>query len=421
MKERIIALDVLRGFTMIMMIIVNNPGNWSFVFPPLLHSHWNGCTPTDLVFPFFILIVGIAIPMAMPIKKDDAENFMKILIRSLRIFCLGLFYNNFYTIEFFGLTGILLLVTKLILAGLVGYALMGSFNPKAKLYLAFFIFSSFMFLAYSGTTNQEIRIPGVLQRIGIVYFFSSLFYLKSTIKIQTIVILFLLLGYWALMTLVPVPGVGAPNLEIGTNLSGYIDSVFLKNHMYNETKTWDPEGILGTLPAIANGMLGLLIGQLLISKLPKIEILKKTGIIGLILIVAGLLWDLFFPINKSLWSSSFVLYTAGIALLILTVLYYFIEVKNHKKWTNPFVIWGVNPMIVFYLSAIIGGTLEMIVFTNPGKIAEQINLQNYIYTFFISPFFDNPMMASLAGALVYVTIWSIILWFFYKNKLIFKV
>lgn len=421
-KERLISLDVFRGFTILLMTIVNNPGSWATVYPPLLHSDWNGCTPTDLVFPFFIFIMGVAVSFAMPTKNFDDITFNKILIRSLRMFCLGMFFNFFEKIQIFGLEGIPLLIGRIIITITLGYALMGSFNARVKTYLAIGIFVTFLCLAYSGIeAYQDVRLPGVLQRIGIVYFVISLLYLKTTLKTQIIVASTILIGYWAIMTLIPAPGIGLANLDKETNLASWIDSVFLKNHVWAVTKTWDPEGILSTIPAIASGIIGLLIGQLLNRPLPKLEIVKKMGITGIILILLGLLWSITFPLNKSLWSSSFVLYTSGIATLSLTVFYYAIDVANYKNWTKLLLVWGVNPMIVFFFSEIIPQALEMIQFQNPEIPSEQINLQNYLYHFWIAPVFNNPMTASLAGALIYVTIWSLILRLFYKHQLIFKV
>ncbi|MFE3867890.1 acyltransferase family protein [Flavobacterium sp. LS2P90] len=421
-KERLISLDTFRGFTILLMTIVNNPGSWDHIYPPLEHAEWNGCTPTDLVFPFFIFIMAVAISFAMPTKQFDSATFNKTTIRALRIFCLGLFLNFFGKIELFGLQGIPLLVGRLVMTIGVSYALLGNFSLKIKTYLTVFVFVALLFLAYSGIeAYQEVRIPGVLQRIGIVYFFVSLLYLKTSQKTQLLTAIALLLIYWGLMALVPVPGIGAANFEKGTNLGAWLDSVILEGHMWIFSKTWDPEGILSTIPAIASGIIGLLIGQLINRPLPKLEIVKKMAIIGLILTLLGLLWNILFPINKSLWTSSYVLYTSGLAILCLTVLFYVIEVIDNKKWTKLFLIWGVNPMVVFFFSGIIPQGLRMIQFQNPKIPSEQINLQKYLYSFWISPFFDNPLLSSLVGALIYVGIWSLILWIFYKNKLIFKV
>ena len=421
-KDRLISLDVFRGLTILLMTIVNNPGSWATVYPPLLHSEWDGCTPTDLVFPFFIFIMGVAISFAMPTKTYDSTTFNKIMTRSLRMFCLGVFFNFFGKIQLFGLEGIPLVIGRLVITAVVGYALMGNFNAKLKTYLAVAVFVLYLILAYSGIEAYKIvRLPGVLQRIGIVYFIASLLYLKTTQRTQLLIAIGILLGYWAILTLIPAPGFEIPNLEKGTNLAAWVDNLLLKGHMWQVTNTWDPEGILSTIPSIATGIIGLLIGQLLNGTLLKLEKAKKMAIIGIILIVLGELWNIIFPINKALWTSSYVLLTAGLATLVLSILYYCIDIANYKKGTKLFLIWGVNPMIVFFVSQIIPQALVMIQFENPHKTGEQINLLSYLYGYGIAPFFSNPMMASFAGALVYVAIWTFILWIFYKNKLIFKV
>jgi len=421
-RERLISLDVFRGLTILLMTIVNNPGDWGNVYPPLLHAHWNGCTPTDLVFPFFIFIMGVAVPLAMPEKKYDETTFNKILIRSLRMFCLGIFFNFFGNIQLFGLDGIQLLIARLAITIAVGYALMGSFSNRLKNILAFSILFLYLILAYGGFEDyQDVRLPGVLQRIAIVYFVVSLLYLKTPRRTQIITGIVLLLGYWAVMTLIPVPGFGEANLERGTNLAAWLDNVVLKGHMYYETKTWDPEGILSTLPSIVNGIIGLLTGQILQLNVTKTQKAQRMGMMGTALIFLGLIWDLVFPINKSIWTSSYVLYTTGLATVCLTALYYTIDIAGYKKGFKLFVIWGVNPMIVFFASQIIPQALVMIRFSNPSNPQEQTNLLDYLYRFGIAPLFSNPMTASLAGALTYVAIWTFILWIFYRNKLIFKV
>ena len=223
------------------------------------------------------------------------------------------------------------------------------------------------------------------------------------------------------MALVSVPGFGAANFEKGTNLAAWLDNLLLNGHLWSFSKTWDPEGILSTLPAIATGILGMFIGQILNLQMPKIEIVKKIAIIGVVLLITGLIWNSVFPINKALWTSSYVVYTAGIASLCLTLLYYIIDVADYKKWTKIFLYWGVNPMIVFFFSGIIPRVLSFIKIENPEIGTEQISLQKFIYDFNIVPLFNNPLNASLFYALSYAVFWSLIVWILYKYKLIFKV
>lgn len=403
------------------MTVVNNPGSWSTIYAPLRHAEWHGCTPTDLVFPFFVFIMGTAIAFVMPTKTYDSSTFNKIFVRSLRMINLGLFFNFFGKIQFLDLEGIPLMIIRLLITAIVGYALMGNFNQKTKTYLAIGCFIVFMFLAYSGIPAYEnVRLPGVLQRIGIIYFIASLLYLKTTPKIQLIVSSILLLGYWALMTLVPAPGFAVTNLEKGTNLATWVDQMMLSGHVWEATKTWDPEGILSTIPAIVTGLLGLQIGQLLNMNISKKSKAQKMLSIGALLLLLGWFWNFVFPINKALWTSSYVLYTAGLATLILTILYYCIDLLNFKKGITLFLVWGVNPMIVFFLSQIIPQALVMISVQNP-KDKTPIYIWTYSYEFGVLPHFENPMNASLAFALLYVGFWSLILWYFYQKKQFFKV
>lgn len=424
MKDRIISVDVLRGMTVLLMTLVNNPGSWGYVYPILDHAKWNGCTLADLVFPFFIFILGIAIPLAMPVKKDDTANVVKIITRSLRIFCLGLFLSFFYKIQLFDFPAeVPLLIIRLFITGLVGYALLGNFEPKIKTILAITVFVVLIGLTYSGFENfQNVRLLGVLQRIGIVYLFVSLIYLKTTAKTQFYISVAILFGYWAIMTLINVPGIGHPNLEPVTNFASWLDSILLEGHTYIETKTWDPEGVLTTLPVIANGLLGVLVGQLLIStSFTKVKMTQIMAVASVALLCFGLLWDTVFPINKSLWTSSYVLFTSGIALLLLSIIFYLVDVLNYKKWTKFFIIWGVNPMIVFFLSGILPRALTMIKVQNPADASAEINVRDYAYTFWISSNFDNQYFASVVYAILYVLLWSVVLWYFYKKKMFFKV
>lgn len=421
-KERLTSLDVFRGFTILLMTIVNNPGSWSSIYPPLEHAEWHGCTPTDLVFPFFVFIMGTAIPFAMPVKHFDGAVFNKILVRSLRIFCLGLFLSVFSRIHLFGLEGIPLLGVRLVIAFAVAYALLGNFSMKVKTILAVGIFIILLSLAFSGLEHfEDTRIPGVLQRIAIVYFFASILYLKTNLKTQLWVVASILVIYYLVMAFVPVPGFGPANFDKGTNLAAWLDNLVLNGHLWSVSKTWDPEGILSTLPAIGTGILGMYIGQLLNLQTNRTEILKKTAVTGVILLIGGLLWNIIFPINKSLWTSSYVLYTAGIATLCLSLLYYIIDIQGYKKWAKLFLIWGVNPMIVFFFSGIIPRVLGSIQVQNPETGGEEISVLTLIYKHGIAPCFENPLNASLAYALSYAVFWSVILWIFYKKKMIFKV
>ena len=420
-NKRLISLDLLRGITILTMVLVNNPGDWNNVYPALLHAEWNGCKLADFVFPFFIFILGMAIPLANSNKEQSFTNGTKYLIRSLRIICLGLFLNFFNTITIFNLEGTSLLFFRILLTLIIGVALLGNYSFSTKKYTTILLFCSFMVLAFGTVQFQEVRLLGVLQRIGMVYFFASLVYTFFSTRVQVGIVISILLGYWAMMRLIPVPGVGVANFEIGTNLAAWIDQIILKEHVYAGTKPWDPEGILATLPAIAQGIMGALIGQLLLNNANAIQLMKKLWVIGLVLVFLGVIMSVYFPINKSIWTSSYVLFTSGIAIMLFNVLYYLADYKELKKMFFPLVLWGINPMIVFFLSGVIPRTLAMIPIESLQNKTVTIGLQKYCYTTFLEPLFNTPMNASLAHALVFIVFFHGILYLLFKKNWIIKV
>lgn len=376
--QRLLSLDFFRGLTVAAMILVNNPGSWEHIYPPLAHAEWHGCTPTDLVFPFFLFIVGVSIAYAMGSKREDksthGKTILKALKRALTLFLLG------FILAFF---------------------------PRN--------FSDFNFIE----ALKTVRIPGVLQRISVVFLISSILFLKLNDKrlFQTIVIF--LFGYWALMTFVPVPGVGEANLGKETNLGAWLDRTILTEaHLWKSAKTWDPEGILSTLPAIGTCLIGVLVGVYLKKK--TIEPATKIAWLfssGTLLFIGGLLWDLQFPINKSLWTSSYVLYTGGLATIILSLSYWLIDINQYNRFTKPFVVYGVNAITVFFLSGLMPRLVNMIKIDFNG---EQTGALSYVYKAWFAPNFE-PINASLAYAVAFVLFWYIILWVMYKRSIIIKV
>ena len=373
---RLLSLDVFRGLTVAAMILVNNPGSWSTIYAPLKHAEWNGCTPTDLIFPFFLFIVGVSISYALGSKKDNTSQ-SKLLFtafkRALILFGLGLFLNLF---------------------------------PK--------VFTDPM------EAISTVRIPGVLQRIAIVFFFTALIYVKTNQKTQLRLFFGILIAYWALMTFVPVPGIGYANLEKETNLGAWLDRTILTEaHLWKSVKTWDPEGILSTLPAVATGLFGVLVGTWLRRK-DREESVKISWMfsIGILAVILGLIWDLCFPINKALWTSSFVLYAGGLATIGLALCYWLIDVQGYKKGTTPLVVYGVNAITVFFLSGLIPRILTLIMVNMPD--GTRVNSRVWMYETFYTPYF-TPINASLAGAVTFILIWLLILWVMFKRKIIVKV
>jgi len=369
-NKRLLSLDAFRGLTVAAMILVNNPGNWAKIFPPLRHAEWHGCTPTDLIFPFFLFIVGVAIVYALQSKKENESDHNQLLIKAFKrgciLFLLGLFLALF---------------------------------PK-------FDFST-------------VRILGVLQRIGIVYIICAAIFIKTKPKTQFYIMIGILILYWILMTLVPVPGFGVPNLEKETNLAAWLDRVILtEEHTWKSSRTWDPEGILSTLPAVATALFGILMGDILKGK--ERSTAEKTAWIfsfGVMAWILGMTWGLFFPINKSLWTSSYVLYCGGLAAMMLALLYWIIDVQGYKRWCKIFVAYGINAITVFFLSAIIAKAMGIIKVDHNG---EEISLRTWLYdTFFTS--WLPPDIASLAWALSFVLFFLMLLWPMYKKNLIIKV
>ncbi|MGB4399928.1 MAG: DUF5009 domain-containing protein [Daejeonella sp.] len=373
---RLLSLDVFRGLTVAAMILVNNPGSWSHIYDPLQHAEWHGCTPTDLIFPFFLFIVGVSISFALGSKKDHVKHSTLIvtaLKRALILFGLGLFLSLFPRVFT---------------------------EPLEAL--------------------KTVRIPGVLQRIAVVFFVAAVIFIKTTGKTQLRIFIVLLVGYWILMTFIPVPGVGYANLEKETNLGAWLDRTILTEaHLWRSARTWDPEGILSTMPAIATGLFGVLIGSWLKRKdKPDAEKISWMFSIGLISVILGLIWDLFFPINKALWTSSFVLYTGGLATLGLALSYWIIDVQGYRKGTTPFVVYGVNAITVFFLSGLIPRILNMIQVEMPD--GSSAGSREWMYQTFFTPYF-SPVNASLAGAVTFILIWLVILWWMYNKKIIIKV
>ena len=365
--ERIISVDFLRGLTVAAMILVNNPGSWQHIYTPLEHSTWNGCTPTDLVFPFFLFIVGISISYSLSVPKTSTDNQSELVIKVIRraviLFLLGLFLN----------------------------------------FLSEFSFST-------------LRIPGVLQRIAIVFLVSALLFLKTSPRAQLIVSCVLLISYWLLMTLVPVPGIGIPNLEPSTNLGAWLDYSLLENHLWKYSKNWDPEGILSTLPAIASGLIGVITGNWLKTETDKKDKIIYLFAAGNLMILVALAWDMIFPVNKSLWTSSFVLFTSGIALNALAVCYWRIDVQNFKKYTQPFIAFGSNAIMAYMLSEVLANLLYRSVEIG----GQMVSIKDFVFQA-LSANWINLKFLSLVLALAWVAlIWLPINWM-YKKKILIKV
>jgi predicted acyltransferase len=375
MQNRLLSLDVFRGATVIGMTIVNNPGTWDSVYSPLRHAKWNGCTPTDLIFPFFLYIVGVSIHFAYQPKKAeglDRKNLVKILRRAGVIFLLGIF-------------------------------------------LAWFTLP--LGMMFSLERLSTLRIPGVLQRISLVFLFCSLIYFKFGWVGQIRIAAFLLVAYCLLMTVAPVPDFGPANLEPGTNLAAWWDRFLLDGHLYQQSKTWDPEGPLSTLPAIATGILGMLTGQLLVEIKNPADRVSWLFFVGGILIIGGLCWDIAFPINKALWTSSYVLYTGGLAMQVFAATYWIVDVHQRQSWIKPFLYFGMNAIFAYVASGVL---VKLLLRLKVGSDSTEISLWGFLYKHLYASWL-TPKVGSLLFALTLVLFFYVLLRWMYSRKIFVKV
>jgi predicted acyltransferase len=393
-RERLLSLDVFRGITVAGMLLVNDPGTWSAIFPPLEHAEWNGWTPTDLIFPFFLFIVGITTHLSLSARRargdDDSALVKQILRRGIIIYLLGFAMAMFPFYQWGNITSL----------------------PNA---------TAWDRIVYR---IEHVRLLGVLPRIAIVYVFAALLTLKTTLKQQIIIIATLLFGYWFAMTLIPVPGeneIGA--LLIHThdrNLAAYLDRLILgTNHTWTGSVTFDPEGPFSTIPAIGTAMLGVIAGRWIAQK-DRSMIERISGLFagGAIAMVIGLMWNWSFPINKNLWTSSYVMFTAGMACVTLATIMWAVDYANVKWWTKPFVVFGVNPIVAFVGS----GVMARLIYTlwKVDYHGRSVSLVEAIYQSVFLPWLP-PRVASLAFAISFVLLWYGILSILYRRKIILKV
>jgi predicted acyltransferase len=356
--NRLQSLDVFRGATLASMVLVNNPGSWEHIYPQLEHAAWHGWTFTDTVFPFFLWIAGVALTLsfAKRVERGDGRAMLlfHVLRRSLLIFAVGLFLNGF---------------------------------PYFHL--------------------DRIRYLGVLQRIAICYLICASLFLVLKIRGLIIAIVTLLAGYWLLMMLVPVPGCGAGHLDKDCNLEKYVDGIFLTGHMWSQTRVWDPEGLVSTIPAIGTMLFGILAGYFLRSNRPAVEKTVRMFVTGNLLLLAGLVMNVWLPINKSLWTSSYSVYMAGLASMVFALCYWVVDVRERHRWSRFFAIYGMNALAVFIFTGVIGRLLGIV------KIGGQ-TLEVWIFENLFAPV-ASPINASLLYAIVNVFFYFLIVFIMYRR------
>lgn len=359
---RLLSVDALRGLTVAAMVLVNNPGTWSAVYGPLQHAAWHGWTPTDMVFPFFLFVVGVSIALALgpALERGTSGLPVRVLRRAAVIFALGLLLH---ALPFF---------------------------PLATL-----------------------RIPGVLQRIAVCYLLAALLVGATRgargWRVQAVTAGALLVGYWLLMTKVAAPGQEAGDLSPDGNLAGYVDRLVLgSRHIWQATRVYDPEGILSTLPATATTLLGVLAGHWLragqVAGRAGAQIVGGLAAGGLAAAALGWLWGLSFPVNKPLWTSSYALLMAGLAALVLAACHWVIEVRGRRGWAAPFALLGVHALTLFFLSSLMAKLLFIVRVGAGGP-----RLQTWLFQHVFTPW-ASPVDASLAYALAYVLLWWALMW-----------
>jgi predicted acyltransferase len=362
---RLLSLDAFRGLTIAAMILVNDPGDWNHAYWPLLHVPWHGWTPTDLIFPFFLFMVGMSLTFSRRL------GFRPALLRALKLVGLGLLLNLYPYFEV-----------------------------------------------------AELRWPGVLQRIGICYLaaWAARRWLRP--RGHAVLVAVLVVGYWALMTKVTGPEGHPPNLEMQTNLSAQVDRILLVPHVWSQTKTWDPEGALSTLPAVATTVLGLLAGLWVRSGRRAFAITLGLLLGGLALTVLGVLWGeaappwLLFPVNKGIWTSSFVLLTGGLAAALFGLTYWVVDVAGWKGWAAPFVTYGKNAIAVYVGAGFLADTLLAIKWARADGVVASLwqRLYQALYASWMPPY-----GASLAWALTFVVFFYLVAFWMDRRGIYLKV
>ena len=393
-RERLLALDVFRGATVAGMLLVNNPGSWGAIYPPLAHAPWNGWTPTDLVFPFFLFIVGITTHLSLGARRargaSDGELVRKILSRGALIFLFGLFLSAFPLFTW------------------------GAIEGNADPSLLDRIVHRF----------EHLRIMGVLQRIAVAYVLGALLTLRTSLRQQIVVAATLLFGYWALMTLVPVPDSGTlGGLLLSSrdgNLAAWLDRLVIgTDHLWSGGgHRWDPEGLLSSIPAAGTVVLGVFAGRWIGAPRPLLERIAALFAAGAVAMALGLMWNWVFPINKSLWTSSYALFTAGMAAMIIALCLWVIDERRITRWTKFFVAYGVNPMIAFVASGIVARLVYSIVMVQSG--GRTMSLQRWIYETLYASWLA-PRNASLLFAISFVLLFYLLLAALHRRRIYFRV
>ncbi|MBD1827742.1 heparan-alpha-glucosaminide N-acetyltransferase domain-containing protein [Microcoleus vaginatus GB1-A2] len=403
---RLKSLDVFRGIAIASMILVNNPGSWKQVYPPLEHAEWHGCTPTDLIFPFFLFIVGCAMSFSLSkytenykksgvkksqlLKTEASKNAEKKPASFFLIPASNIYWRIARRAAILFILGLLLNTSSIALDVLLNSAPVENFG--------------------------KIRIMGVLQRIGLAYFISAIAILNLSPRNQKLLAVAVLLGYWGALTVFAVGGYTAGELTPEGNLGGYVDRLILGSQHLYKGGPFDPEGLLSTLPAVVTVLIGYFTREWLRVQPIKTRTSINLAICGLSCVVIGHLWGFLFPINKQLWTSSYVVFTAGWALLLLAFCYETIEVRGWK-WGRPFEIMGLNAIFLFVASGIVA---RILLKTHIGTGENAPTTYTWIYENWFLPW-AGPLNGSLAFAVTAVLFWWLILYGMYRRSWAIKI
>lgn len=392
MQQRYYSLDVFRGATVALMILVNNPGSWDYIYTPLDHAKWIGCTPTDLVFPFFLFAVGNAMSFTMPRLQQAGSNVFlkKVFKRFVLIFLIGLFLN---------------------------------WSPFLVWHHDAIVFKGWTWMDDKDTLHG-IRILGVLQRIALCYLFASLIIYYGKTRGAFVAGICLLMLYWILCM-----WLGDPADPYSIN--GYFGTAIDKNilgelHMYHgEGIAFDPEGLVSTIPAIVQVIFGFMVGEYIQQKGKSFEMLSRLFVIGLLLIFAGMVWNMQFPMIKKIWSSSYVLYTSGLAIVILGILIYLLEFKEAKGWWSRFFdVFGKNPLFIFVLSGFLPRVLGLIRINgglNNDGTTKYLSPFGWFYEHVCKNIAPDLRIGSLLYAIIMIAFYWLIVFVMDKKKLYVKV
>lgn len=453
-QNRLVSLDVFRGMTIAGMVLVNNPGG-SPVYWPLDHAEWHGLTPTDWIFPFFLFIVGVSISISMsknvgPASATDlipaTKGILgKIFTRAASIYLLGaaLSIIPFFQFQATDAPDSIKLLVWLAFVASLFFLLLRNYKVAAVLFVVGLLGIAGMNLAGFNVVPYNygtLRIFGVLQRIAVCYLITSIIFLYTNWKHQVALGIALLLGYWVIMTTIPVPGCEITTInDKACNLAAYLDRLILtENHIWRGGKVFDPEGILSTIPAIVTTISGVLTGTWLVGTQAASLRVSETQIgtvpfddnarrlaacvpmffFGISLLALGLIWNSYFPMNKALWTSSYVLATTGLALLVLGCCYWLIDIKGYKRWAWPFVVFGVNAMPLFVFSGFWARMHAAYRVTGPDGTL--ISAQKWVMIHIFNRIF-NPIDASLAFAISFILLWLFLMWLLYRKKIFVRV